>query len=91
MSWHHQTRHLKESVGIPPDLASCHTALIDGYVVEGHVPADAIRRLLDERPEIDGIALPGMPAGSPGMGGRRDAAWVVYAVSGGEVTEFGRW
>lgn len=49
------------------DLASCHTALVDGYVVEGHVPADAIRRLLAERPKVTGLAVPGMPAGSPGM------------------------
>jgi len=48
-------------------LTSCHTALVDGYVIEGHVPADVILRLLRERPELAGVAVPGMPAGSPGM------------------------
>ncbi len=53
--------------GVSPALASCHTALVDGYVVEGHVPADVIRRLLAERPEVAGIAVPGMPSSAPGM------------------------
>ncbi len=57
-----KTRH-----GVPAALQSCHTALIDGYVVEGHVPADLIDRLLQERPKVVGIAVPGMPIGSPGM------------------------
>lgn len=52
---------------MPPALAACHTALVAGYVVEGHVPADLIDRLLRERPPIVGIAVPGMPPGSPGM------------------------
>lgn len=54
--------------GIPPEMASCHTADVDGYVIEGHVPAADIRRLLAERPEAIGLAVPGMPFGSPGMG-----------------------
>ena len=54
---------------MPPGAGSCHTALVDGYVVEGHVPAGAIVRLLEERPDARGLALPGMPADSPGMGG----------------------
>ena len=58
---------LKARLGVPRDLASCHTALVDGYVVEGHVSAHAIRRLLAERPKGTGLAVPGMPAGSPGM------------------------
>lgn len=53
--------------GVSPALASCHTALVDGYVVEGHVPADVIRRLLAERPDAAGIAVPGMPSSAPGM------------------------
>ncbi len=53
---------------MPNDLEACHTAIVDGYVVEGHVPADLIDRLLQERPRVTGIAVPGMPAGSPGMG-----------------------
>ena len=58
---------LKQRLGVPAELASCHTAEMDGYVVEGHVPAAALRRLLAERPVATGLAVPGMPAGSPGM------------------------
>ena len=58
---------VKAKNGIPRELSSCHTGIVDGYVVEGHVPADVIRRLLAERPDIKGIVVPGMPAGSPGM------------------------
>lgn len=58
---------LKVRLGVPRELASCHTAQVGGYVIEGHVPAGAIRRLLAERPEGTGLAVPGMPAGSPGM------------------------
>lgn len=58
---------VKKKHGVPEALHSCHTALIDGYVVEGHVPADLIDRLLAERPQVAGIAVPGMPIGSPGM------------------------
>ena len=66
----HDTTNLaaiKEHYGVPKHLTSCHTAVVDGYVIEGHVPADVILRLLRERPELAGVAVPGMPAGSPGM------------------------
>jgi len=58
---------VKARLGVPSDLASCHTAEVGGYVVEGHVPAAAIRRLLAEKPQARGLAVPGMPVGSPGM------------------------
>lgn len=58
---------LKIRLGVSRELASCHTAQIGGYVIEGHVPAGAIKRLLAERPEGTGLAVPGMPVGSPGM------------------------
>jgi hypothetical protein len=58
---------IKRRYAVPPPLEGCHTALVDGYVVEGHVPADLIDRLLRERPRVAGIAVPGMPIGSPGM------------------------
>lgn len=58
---------VKKKRGVPDALQSCHTALVDGYVVEGHVPADVIDTLLAERPAVVGIAVPGMPIGSPGM------------------------
>jgi hypothetical protein len=60
---------VRRRLGVPADLASCHTAEVQGYVVEGHVPAGAIRRLLAERPPARGLAVPGMPIGSPGMEG----------------------
>jgi hypothetical protein len=53
--------------GVPPELTSCHMGVVDGFAVEGHVPADVVHRLLRERPSVLGIAVPGMPAGSPGM------------------------
>lgn len=57
----------KSANGVPPALGSCHTAKVDGYVIEGHVPAADIKRLLKERPKVLGLAVPGMPIGSPGM------------------------
>ena len=58
---------IKERYQVPAQLQSCHTAIVDGYVVEGHVPVADIERLLSERPDVIGIAVPGMPSGSPGM------------------------
>ncbi len=58
---------VKARYHITPDLETCHTATVDGYVIEGHVPADVIKRMLRERPRIAGLAVPGMPPASPGM------------------------
>ena len=66
--------------GVPDALAGCHTILADGYVIEGHVPVEPIRRLLSERPDIVGIALTGMPMSSPGMGGEKTAPFVIYRI-----------
>src|SRR6266567_3477303 len=60
---------VRKRLGVPADLAACHTAEVDGYVLEGHVPAVAVRRLLEQRPTAIGLAVPGMPTGSPGMEG----------------------
>jgi hypothetical protein len=60
---------VKARLGVPDDLAACHTAEISGYIVEGHVPAAALKRLLAEKPKAAGLAVPGMPVGSPGMEG----------------------
>ena len=81
---------VKDSLGVPGDLASCHTAVIDGYVVEGHVPAASIRRLLDERPEARGLAVPGMPLGSPGMeqGDLRQSYDVLLVGPNGEAAVY---
>lgn len=65
--------------GIPDAVASCHTAEVEGYLIEGHVPAQAIQRLLADRPDAVGLALPGMPADSPGMGGD-EATWAAQPV-----------
>jgi hypothetical protein len=71
--------NVKVDAGVPIDMATCHTALVDGYVVEGHVPADQVKRLLAERPAVAGIATPGMPVGSPGMEGPNPQPYQVLA------------
>lgn len=75
-----ETRDLdaaKKRLGVPDDLAACHTAEVSGYVVEGHVPALALKRFLAERPNAAGLAVPGMPIGSPGMEGGTPEAYAV--------------
>ena len=80
---------VKRQTGVPRALASCHTALVDGYIVEGHVPADDVKRLLSERPDVAGISVPGMPIGSPGMEGPNPQPYDVLAFDeDGSVTHF---
>jgi len=79
---------IKNDAGIPGNMRSCHTSLIGGYFVEGHVPIEAIQKLLDEQPDLDGITLPNMPAGSPGMGGVKQEPFTIYGVKDGVVSEF---
>ncbi|NDV00911.1 DUF411 domain-containing protein [Pseudoroseicyclus tamaricis] len=83
----------KTQNGIPVDMISCHTGEIEGYMIEGHVPVADIRRLLDERPEAVGLAVPGMPYGSPGMGpeSRRDAYDVHLILPDGSTEVFTRY
>ena len=71
---------VKREHGVPERLSSCHTALVGGYFVEGHVPAEDVKRLLEKRPRIAGLALPGMPIGSPGMEGPNPEPFDVLAV-----------
>ena len=80
---------VKAEHNVPRPLQSCHTALVEGYVIEGHVPAADIARLLSERPDIRGLAVPGMPAGSPGMEvpGRAAQPYEVYAFTDGGSAE----
>ncbi|MBL8576214.1 MAG: DUF411 domain-containing protein [Mesorhizobium sp.] len=82
----------KQRLGVPPALYSCHTAEVDGYVVEGHVPAAAIQRLLTERPAATGLAVPGMPAGSPGMdfAGVTAEPYEVFLFASADQKIFGR-
>lgn len=71
---------IKQQAGVPAALEGCHSTLVGGYVVEGHVPANAVKRLLQEKPSIRGISLPGMPLGSPGMDGEKEGPFVVYEI-----------
>ena len=70
----------KNQYHIPKDMESCHTTVIGDYVIEGHVPIEAINKLLSEKPNIVGIAMPGMPSGSPGMPGSKSGDFVIYAI-----------
>lgn len=70
---------IKNQYGVPLELSSCHTSIVDGYVVEGHIPLKAIEKLLKERPNIKGIALPGMPSGTPGMPGPKTEKWEIQS------------
>lgn len=81
---------VKDSLGVASDVSACHTGVVGGYVVEGHVPATEVRRLLRERPDARGLAVPGMPIGSPGMeqGERRDPYDVLLLAADGPPTVF---
>jgi len=70
---------VKVDAGVPGAMATCHTALVDGYVIEGHIPADQVKRLLAERPDVAGLAVPGMPIGSPGMEGPSSQPYRVFS------------
>ena len=78
---------IKAEYGVPRKLQSCHTAKVGGYLVEGHVPADVIRRMLKEKPDIKGLAVPGMPMGSPGMEGPHKDNYNVLAIGRDGSTE----
>ena len=73
---------VRAHAGTPEGFEGCHLAMIEGYVVEGHVPVGTIEKLLDERPALAGVSLPGMPQGSPGMTGVKEEPFVVYGFGG---------
>ena len=82
---------IKQQYNVPQQLESCHTTIVGDYFVEGHMPLEAVEKLLQEKPNIKGIALPGMPSGSPGMPGAKKGDFVVYAVNyDGSYEEFMR-
>lgn len=83
---------VKNRLAVPQRLTSCHTAKVGGYIIEGHVPATAIKRLLREKPAVAGLSVPGMPAGSPGMEvpGKKDAYDVVSFDKAGQSAVFER-
>lgn len=78
---------VKEKHGVPDHLRSCHTTVIGPYAVEGHIPVEAVDRLLAEKPFTRGIAMPGMPQGSPGMGGSKQGPFEVYYIGGQDSTK----
>ncbi|MHC4089456.1 MAG: DUF411 domain-containing protein [Planctomycetota bacterium] len=78
---------IKSEHGVPQQLAGCHTGVVDGYVIEGHVPADVMGRLLRERPDVIGLSVPGMPVGSPGMEGPNPVPYDVLTFDEGGQTE----
>lgn len=79
---------IKQQAGVPYGLGSCHTIKIGGYWIEGHVPMEAVQRLFEEQPDVDGIGLAGMPIGTPGMPGPQDTPYQVYAFTDHEETPF---
>lgn len=82
---------IKAELGVPGRMQSCHTAKVGDYIVEGHVPADVVKRMLDEKPDIKGLAVPGMPMGSPGMEGPRNDPYNVIAIGNdGRLEVFAR-
>lgn len=84
--------NVKAQLGVDPLLASCHTAEIEGYIIEGHVPYDVIEQLLQERPALAGLAIPGMPQGSPGMSGELEGPMEILAFDqDGEVWVYTTW
>ena len=82
---------VKRDMGVPASLASCHTGRVAGYIVEGHVPGDLVQKMLAEKPTFAGLAVPGMPMGSPGMEGpRKDAYDVIAFEKTGKTTVYAR-
>ena len=75
-----EVAEISRKAGVPAELQGCHTSFAGNYVVEGHVPVEAIAKLLAENPAIKGIVLPGMPEGSPGMGGEKAGPFTIYAI-----------
>ena len=85
----HDLPLIKRQHGVPAPLKGCHTTLVEGYVVEGHVPVNTLIRLLTEQPAIKGISLPGMPAGSPGMFGEKTEPFTIYEIGDGPAKVYG--
>ena len=79
---------IKQKYNIPLEMQSCHTTIMGKYFIEGHVPFEAVNKLLKEQPDIDGIALPGMPIGTPGMPGDKDEPYVIYQLKDGKSSVF---
>ena len=84
-----ELKEMREKYNIPDDLSSCHITVIGDYFVSGHIPVETIEKLASEKPNIAGIALAGMPSGTPGMPGPKNESWVIYAINdNGSTSEF---
>ena len=82
---------IKNRYNVPSPMESCHTTVIGEYFVEGHVPVEAIEKLLAEKPDVAGIGMPGMPSGSPGMPGAKQGQFIIYSINkDGTINEFMR-
>ena len=79
---------IKKKYNIPLEMQSCHTTVLGKYFIEGHVPIEAINKWLKEKPDIDGIALPGMPIGTPGMPGEKEEPYIIYQLVDGKSSVF---
>ena len=79
---------IKQKYNIPLEMQSCHTTVVGRYFIEGHVPLEAVNKLLKEQPDIDGIALPGMPIGTPGMPGKKEEPYIIYQLIDGKFSIF---
>ena len=79
---------IKKKHNIPLEMQSCHTTILGKYFIEGHVPIEAINKLLKEQPDIDSIALPGMPIGTPGMPGEKEEPYIIYQLVDGKSSVF---
>ena len=79
---------IKQKYNIPVEMQSCHTTIMGKYFIEGHVPFEAVNKLLKEQPDIDGIALPGMPIGTPGMPGDKHEPYIIYQLKDGKSSIF---
>jgi len=79
---------IKQKYNIPLEMQSCHTTIMGKYFIEGHVPFEAVNKLLKEQPDIDGIALPGMPIGTPGMPGNKEEPYIIYQLKDGKSSIF---
>jgi hypothetical protein len=92
LEYHADLAPVKEGFAIPPALQSCHTGIVNGYAIEGHVPGEVVRQFLAEAPAVRGLAAPGMPVGAPGMemGGRVDPYDVLTFTSSGETAVYSR-
>jgi hypothetical protein len=86
---HENMDPIKDQYNIPSGMQSCHTTIIGDYVSEGHVPSESIAKMMNEKPKIAGITMPGMPAGAPGMGGAKNKPFAIYGfTTEGEITTF---